>query len=135
MLSGTIRFIFWNASSKKRILGLKGANLKTLWIVEWHMFKKSYDWWMFLYYKRIAVHLLWLKIVISSSLVFGDFVIAGAGWSASRWGERFTGALVAHMLWPVTWHPGKAIKFAFVSLFSFEVNIGTCWEYWGCLLS
>lgn len=135
MFFGIIRFIFWNVSFKKRILGLKGVNFKILWIVEWYMFKKSYDWWMFLYYKRIVVYFLWLKIVISFSLVFGDFVIVGVGWSVSRWGERFIGALVVYMLWLVIWYLGKVIKFVFVFLFFFEVNIGICWEYWGCLLS
>lgn len=131
VLSGMIRFNFWNASSKKRILCLKGANLKILWVLEWHMFKMSYDWWMFLYYKRIAVHLLWLKIVISFSLVSWWLCHwVGAGWGANRWDERLTGPLVTHVSWEVTWHPGKVIKFAFVSLFLFEVTMDTWIPYW-----
>lgn len=67
-LYGTIKFNSYNANDKKRMLVLKGANLKKLHILEWHMFKMSFDWWMFLYYTPLR-----LKIVFSISLVLVFF--------------------------------------------------------------
>lgn len=109
-LYGTIKFNSYNANDKKRMLVLKGANLKKLHILEWHMFKMSFDWWMFLYYTPLR-----LKIVFSISLVLvfffffirwglGEVPTGGATGSESQQWYKVHGKIPdswAAITWPI----------------------------------